>query len=212
MVPVEKIDIPDELKALNPETQGKPIVIGKQGYMIYPLTEGQVERVSKLLSDIVNDVFTHDLICPNCNYVHKDMLGKKETCNRCKGKHRLNDLQKTPLEALSQDDRALKFLEELINVPVAETRDLITIPQFKHLVGVLYEQNFKEEGIIPEKSRKNFQAVLGWIGPGLSSKTIQDNPEQVLATSTKPLHMSTDLEESTSKEGGRGEKMAESSS
>lgn len=201
----EKIDIPDELQILNPELQKKPIVIGSDAYMIYPLTEGQAERVSKLISDILIDMTTMDMKCPNCDHIFPNKLGRQETCNKCskkgKGRHQLVSLQKTPVEALTKEDRIPKLVEELVGVPVNEVKEALTINQFKHIAGVLFEQNFKEKGGgLPEDSRKNFQALLDWVG--LGAPTEEKESIQESEKSMKPLPVSMDLQENISKESG----------
>lgn len=211
---VERIEIPDELKTLNPELQKKPVVIGTDAYMIYPLTEGQAERVSQLISAIISDISTMDMKCPNCDHIFSNALGQQETCNKCKGNggkkgkgHRLVSMQRTPVESLTHEDRIPRLIEELVGIPKEGVKETLTINQFKHIAGVLYEQNFNEEGTgLPEESRKNFKALLGWIGLG-AQKIQEPMPEDSnivdLAKSMKPLPMSTDSPESTSEDGGK---------
>lgn len=185
----EKIEIPDELKALNPESQKKPVVIGKHAYVIYPLTEGQVERLSQLISDIMSDIFTDDLVCSNCGHVFRDAQGKQETCNRCKGKNQLQPLRKSPIEALTHENRAMKFIEEMVGLKCEDVKGEITIPQFKHLAAVLYEQNFKDEGVLPEESRKNFKALLDWLGLGAQTAPKNATSASVKSTRRSPPSM-----------------------
>lgn len=213
----EKIEIPDELKILNPELQKKPVVIGVEAYMVYPLTEGQAERVSQLISDIISDISTMDMKCPNCKHIFSNALGQQETCNKCKGGnvgkkgkagHRLVSMQRTPVESLTHEDRIPKLIEELVGIPKEGVKEKLTINQFKHIAGVLYEQNFNEEGSgLPEESRKNFKALLNWIGLGAQKiqepTTPADSSIVDLAKSTKPSPTSTDSQENISKEGGK---------
>lgn len=214
----EKIEIPDELKILNPELQKKPVVIGVEAYMVYPLTEGQAERVSQLISDIISDISTMDMKCPSCNHVFSNALGRQETCNKCKGGngskkgkgggHRLVSMQRTPVESLTHEDRIPRLIEELVGIPKEGVKETLTINQFKHIAGVLYEQNFNEEGSgLPEESRKNFEALLGWIGLK-APKTqeaipVKDSNIVDLAKSMKPLPTSTDSQENISKDDGK---------
>lgn len=212
----EKIEIPDELKILNPESQKEPVVIGVEAYMVYPLTEGQAERVSQLISDIISDISTMDMKCPNCNHIFSNALGQQETCNKCKGGaggkkgkagHRLVSMQRTPVESLTHEDRIPRLIEELVGIPKEGVKETLTINQFKHIAGVLYEQNFNEEGSgLPEESRKNFKALLTWIGLG-AQKTQEAIPADSnmvdFAKPTKPLPTSTDSQENISKEDGK---------
>lgn len=207
----EKIDIPEELMILNPELQKKPVVIGKEAYMIYPLTEGQAERVSKLISDIITDISTLDMKCPNCEHVFQNILGRQEKCNRCKsvkgdkGGNILISMQKTPVEALTHDDRVPKLVEELIGISLTSVKESLTINQGKHIAGVLYVQNFMEEdgGGLPEESRKNFKALLDWVGLGAQKQEDQEAEEALLEKSTNPSPTNMDTQESISKEGGK---------
>ena len=214
----EKIEIPDELKILNPESQKKPVVIGVEAYMVYPLTEGQAERVSQLISDIISDISTMDMKCPNCNHIFSNALGQQETCNKCRGNgsggkkgkagHRLVSMQRTPVESLTHEDRIPRLIEELVGIPKEGVKETLTINQFKHIAGVLYEQNFNEKGSgLPEESRKNFKALLSWIGLGAQKiqepTTLADSNIVDLAKSMKPLHTNTDSQENISKEDGK---------
>lgn len=222
----EKIEIPDELKILNPETQKMPIVIGLDAYMVYPLTEGQAERVSQIISDIITDITTLDVKCPNCGHVFKDQLGRQETCNRCKGSggrktskkggHVLVSLQKPPVEALVCEERLPKLVEEILGIPAATVKEKLTVNQFKHIAGVLYVQNFKEEDAgLPDDSRKNFQALLDWTGLGAqkSSSVVEDEkkkeeneePQADSEKSTKPSQVNMGSQESISGEDGKND-------
>lgn len=216
----EQIDIPNELMILNPELQKKPVLIGREAYMVYPLTEGQAERVSKLISDIIIDISTMDMKCPNCNHVFRNMLGRQEKCNRCKtgkgyGGSQLVSMQKPPVEALTHDDRIPKLLEELVGISASSVKESLTINQGKHIAGVLYVQNFMEGNGsgLPEDSRKNFHALLEWVGLGA-----QENPEKIvkevaapppLEKSMNPLPTSMDSQENISKEDGNPEEADE---
>jgi len=206
----EKIEIPDELRILNPELQKKPVVIGTEAYMIYPLTEGQAERVSKLLSDVIIDITTLDMQCPNCKHVFQNMLGRQETCNRCrvkgKGGSQLKSMQKPPVEALTYEDRVPRLIEELVGIKVTDVKSSLTVNQCKHIAGVLYVQNFMEEegGGLPEESKKNFKALLNWISPEEKENTVVASEK-----SMKPLPMNMDLQENISREDGRQEEVTE---
>lgn len=204
----EKIDIPKELEILNPESQKRPIVVGRDAYLLYPLTEGQAERVSQLISGIITDIVRQDAECPACHNVYEGALGKKVFCSKCKGKQRLVSLQKTPYEALTYEDRIPKLLEELIGISASTAKESLTIPQFKHIAAVLYGQNFKDDGAIPEESRKNFQSLLEWLGLGADSSPTQNQLQSASEKFTKASPTSTDSPESTSGENGESEETA----
>ncbi len=209
----EKIDIPDELMILNPEFQKKPVVIGKEAYMVYPLTEGQTERVSRLIADLMSDITSMDMQCPKCKNIFPNMLGEQETCGVCKGEPRLISMQKSPIEALTCEERVPKLIQEVVGIPAKVVKESLTIPQAKHVAAVLFEQNFKDESNIPEESGKNFQALLDWMGLGAEAKAgnkaeiEKTNTGEELEKSMKPLPMNTDSPESTSKEDGKKKAM-----
>jgi len=207
----EKIDIPEELEVLNPELQKKAVLVGPDAYLIYPLTEGQTERVSKLISDIMTDITTTDMQCPTCKTIYPNELGKQERCAKCPKKPMLASLQRPPVEALTFQDRVPRLVEEIVGIPVSKVKESLTIPQLKHLAGVLYTQNFKEEGVVPEDSRKNFQALLDWVGLGAEKEMLEMVPPENMVGSekfTKPSPTNMDSQENTSKESGEREKMA----
>ena len=124
-------------------------------------------------------------------------------------------LQKTPVEALTKEDRIPLLVEELVGISAEEVKNNLTINQFKHIAGVLYEQNFEEEKL-PEESRKNFQALLDWVGLGARTKprqTVEEKEKEKIDTvalekSTKPLPTNTDSQENMSEEDGK-QKQAE---
>ena len=202
---IERVEIPDDLKVLCPENQKKVIVVGANGYMLYPLTEGQAEKMSSLISDIMTDIMTSDLKCPKCNEVYPGALGKKDFCSKCKSKVRLESAQKSPIEALTVEDRIPKMIEELIEIPANEVKEQLTVPQFKHIAGVLYGQNFKDDGVVPEESKKNFSEMMKWIG--LTEEKPKQNSLSESGKSMNSLPASTDLQESTSRENGESKEM-----
>jgi len=209
----EKVEIPDELKVLCPELQKQVIVIGSDGYMLYPLTEGQAERLSGLITDIMTDIMTTDLKCPKCGEVYPGSLGKKEFCNKCKGKIRLESAQKSPIEALTYQDRIPIMIEEMVGVPATDVKNSLTIPQFKHIAGVLYGQNFKDDGVVPDESKKNFKEMMKWIGMGPKNEMEKVVKADILESekSTNHSHMSMDSQENTSKENGKQGKVGKES-
>ena len=115
-------------------------------------------------------------------------------------------LQKPPVEALVCEDRLPTLIEEILGIPAAKVKESLTVNQFKHIAGVLYVQNFKEEdGGLPDDSRKNFQALLEWTGLGAEKTNLDQmvkNDTADLEKSMKPSPTSTDLQESISVEDG----------
>lgn len=193
------MDIPKELEILNPEWQAKPILIGRKVHTLYPLTEGQAEKLSKTISKIIYDIYTTDMKCPKCGTIYRDVLGRQELCSRkkCDGEP-LIELQQEAIAAILGKGRLKSILAELFNIPEVDIARA-TIPQLKYIAGLLYKQNFSEESL-PEGSEKNFQGLLNWMGIGT------ENRESVpLEPSTNISPESTDTPENISKENGKTE-------
>lgn len=194
-----EFDIPKELEILNPEFQAKPILIGKKIHTLYPLSEGQAEKLSKTISKIIYDIYTTDMQCPNCGTVYKDALGKKEVCTKpkCKEEH-LEELQKEVVEAILGGGRIKQVLAELFGIPEVDVARA-TLPQLKYIAGLIYMQNFSPESV-PEESEKNFQDLLRWMGlGGMTETTVPSEP--YMNTS----QVNTDSQENISKGSGKTE-------
>lgn len=192
----DRMDIPEELEVLNPEWQAKPILIGRKVYTLYPLTEGQAEKLSKTIRDIIYCIYTMDVQCPRCGKVYKEASGKLFVCSK-KGceEEPLNDLQVDATSAILDQGRIKKIIAELFDIPEVEVKRA-TIPQLKYIAGLLYLQNFSDESA-PENSEKNFQGLLNWMGIGMEAR--QSVPlEQSMNTSPE----STGSPENISKESG----------
>lgn len=197
----ETIDIPKELEILNPEWQAKPILIGRKVHTLYPLTEGQAEKLSKTISKILYDIYTTDMFCPICKEVYKDALGGQTKCTKesCKGTI-LQELQQDAITAILGKGRLKSVLAELFKIPEVDIKRA-TVPQLKHIAGLLFVQNFSDESI-PVGTEKNFQGLLNWMGIGTESR------EEKLAQSEQSMSSSRqnmDLRESISKELGTTE-------
>jgi len=66
--------VPTELEFLLPEKVCKPIIIGDQAYDLYPLTEGEFEKLSSEVSKLFASVFVKGDISPIDYLVQKDVL------------------------------------------------------------------------------------------------------------------------------------------
>ena len=196
-ITTENLDIPKELEILNPEWQAKPILIGTKVYTLYPLTEGQAEKLSKTISEIIYDVYTADMKCPKCNTVYKDASGKQTLCPVCKDVQ-LVELQQEAITAIIGSGRLKKIIAELFGIQEADVRRA-TIPQLKYIAGLLFRQNFSAE-CSPEGSEKNFQGLLNWMG--LGTETRESAP---LAQSMNTSPGSMDSPENISKVNGKTE-------
>ena len=198
------VEIPKELEVLNPEWQKKPILIGKKVHVLYPLTEGQAEKLSKVLGDVLYEIYTTDCKCPKCGRVYKDALGNMEVCpgKKC-AEEPLVDLQAPAVDAILKRGRIRVLLGELLGIPEADVRRA-TVPQLRYIAGIIFIQNFDEESTLPVGAEKNFERLLDWLGLGAAPA------EPASGKSTKPLPMSTDGQGSTSKEDGKTESSADS--
>ncbi len=199
------LDIPEELEVLNPEWQAKPILIGRKVYTLYPLTEGQAEKLSKTINEVIYNIYTTDMQCPKCGKVYRDALGKFFVCSKeeCK-EEPLNELQMDAITAILNGGRLKRIIAELFDIPESEVRRS-TVPQLRYIAGLLYLQNFSE-GSAPADSEKNFNGLLSWMGIRMeareSTQPIQSAPS---AQSTNASPKNTDLPESISKESGKME-------
>lgn len=196
---VDLMDIPKELEVLNPEWQARPILIGKKVHTLYPLTEGQAEKLSKTISKIIYDIYTMDMQCPKCGTLYRDAMGKQDICIREKCNNEpLIELQQEAISAILGKGRLKSILAELFNIPEVDIARS-TIPQLKYIAGLLYKQNFSEESL-PKDSEKNFQGLLLWMGIGTASRDLAP-----LEPSTNTSPESTDSPENISKENGKTE-------
>lgn len=194
-----KNDIPKELEVLNPEWQKKPIILGTKVMDLYPLTEGQAEKLSRTIGEIVYDLYNTDCVCPLCGKVYKDAEGKQMVCGgkKCKGVE-LEGLQKNAIDAILGKHRIRSILCELLNLTDNEVKRG-TIAQLRHIAGVLFIQNFDDELTLPEGSAKNFERLLEWMGLTVEKR----EPQFQLEKSTKPSPMNMDTQENISKDDGR---------
>lgn len=191
--------IPKELEILNPEWQKKPIMLGRKVMDLYPLTEGQAEKLSRTIGDIIYDLYNTDCVCPKCGRVYKDAEGKQLVCGgkKCNGAE-LEGLQKDAIDAVLGKHRIRNILCEVLNLTDSEIKRG-TIPQLRHIAGILFIQNFDDELTLPKGSAKNFERLLDWMGLTVEKRGPQSQSEKF----TKPLPMSMDTPENTSKESGK---------
>src|SRR4030065_1486725 len=95
----KEVPIPDELKVLLPETNVAVVVVGSKAYEIFPLFEGQLEKVSKDVAKYFEEVFSPDRKCPTCGKVVKEAeMSKIVECPACKVS--LDDVRKSQIEAI----------------------------------------------------------------------------------------------------------------
>ena len=194
-------DIPKELEILNPEWQKRPIMLGTKIMDLYPLTEGQAEKLSRIIGDIVYDLYTTDCICPKCGRVYKDAEDTQLVCvdRKCNGE-KLERMQKDAIEAILSKHRVRSILCELLALTDNEVKRA-TIAQLRHIAGILFIQNFDDELTLPEGSAKNFGRLLDWMGMAVEKREPQFQSEK----STKPSPTNMDTPVNISKENGKME-------
>jgi hypothetical protein len=163
-VVMEERGIPDDLRILLPEVSAEVVVIGDQAYRLRPLTEGQAELLSVELSEIVDRVFTTDMLCPVCGARYPSALGKMDACPKleCAGAV-LRSAQESPIKAVMESGRVARLVEKILDIPASIVQKKATLPQLMHFAGVLWKQNFSRSAL-PEESRKNFEGLLSWMG------------------------------------------------
>jgi len=195
----ETIDIPKELEILNPEWQARPILIGSKVHTLYPLTEGQAEKLSKTISKILYALYTTDMKCPVCGKVYKEALGEQVVCinESCKNAV-LEALQQDALPAILGSGRLRVMLSELFKIPEVDVKRA-TIQQLRYIASLIFVQNFSYD-TAPEGTEKNFKGLMEWMEIRTESREpVQLEPSM----STSPKNMGTP--ENISKEIGKTE-------
>ena len=143
---VKKLDqVPDDLKILVAEESGETIVIGDQALLLMPLTVGELEGVTEELAKIADMMF--------------DEEGNPLA---------MSNAIKQILSSGAIKERLGKIIEPLPK----STINNVTIPQLRHILGVLWKQNLSGESV-GEKVRKNFDEMLAWMG--LNAPTMPDS-------------------------------------
>ena len=134
---VKKLDqVPDDLKILVAEENGETIVIGDKALLLMPLTVEELEGVTEELAKIADMMFDEDGNSLAMSYVIKQILASG----------------------------AIKDLLGKIITPLPKsTVNNVTIPQLRHILGILWKQNLSGESV-GEKVRKNFDEMLAWMG------------------------------------------------
>lgn len=197
---IEKVAIPDELKILNPEFQRQVVVVGTEGYWLYPLPEYMAELVSSVLADVLRDIYTADMKCPLCGAAYKNALGRSKNCSSDGCGEILVSCQISPMAALMKENRATNMIAKILELSDEEIRKM-TFPQIQHFAGVLWKQNFDDSVTLPKESKQNFLEVLKWIGLGPVLGQSQELPQS--EKSTSPSLPNTDIQGSISEDAGK---------
>jgi hypothetical protein len=158
----KEIPVPEELKILLPDLNKGTIVVGSKAYEMFPLNEGQLERISGEIADIMEKINSPDGQCPKCGKVVKGALPKKIYKCPDDGED-LMQMNQSPLEAILKSSKVPKWIEMITSVPEEEVKANMTMNQIKHFAGLFWKLNFSDEGL-PEVSQANFKRLLGMMG------------------------------------------------
>lgn len=159
---VREIDVPNELLVLLPEENKRVVVIGSKGYEMYPMVEGQLEKVMKDVGQVFAKILSSDRKCPKCQKIYKAALERKITeCSDCK--EWLDDERIAPMDAIVSSGKVPDWVEIILGIPKAEAQMHMTLNQIKHFAAVFWKQNFSDEGL-PGETKSNFEKLLLMFG------------------------------------------------
>jgi predicted RNA-binding Zn-ribbon protein involved in translation (DUF1610 family) len=159
----KEVSVPDELNILLPEQSKGTIVVGDKAYEIFPLVEGQLERITADLVSVMEKINSPDGQCPKCGKVIKSALPKKIfNCPDCGDG--LMTMDQSPVEAIVSSGKVPIWVEMITGVPKEEVAGNMTLNQIKHFAGLFWKLNFSDEGL-PEVSQQNFKNLLEMMSP-----------------------------------------------
>ncbi len=158
----KEIPVPEELKILQSDLNKGVIVVGNKAYEIYPLYEGQFERILSDIMTVMEKVNCPDGQCQKCGKVVKGALPKK--IFKCPDdESNLMTMNQSPMEAIVGSGKIPVWIEMITGIPKEEIQASITLDQQKHFAGLFWKQNFSEVGL-PEESKANFKSLLEMMG------------------------------------------------
>lgn len=149
MTLASKIDIPDDLKALNPKLNAKIIVVGDAAYEMYPLTEGAVESLSVEVTQVVNDAIK---AIGEASKNPGDPSSMKEPVGIFG-------------DVLLKRGIVAKVISLATGIPEDQVRHEMTIPQIVHAGATLWELNF-DVSKYPKVTQGKVEGLLGMLGLG----------------------------------------------
>lgn len=159
----KEITVPEELKVLLPDLNKQVIVIGAKAYEIYPLNEGQLERISGEIADVFEKINSPDGQCPKCEKVFRQAMPRKIFVCPDDGEALLT-MSQGPIEAIFKSSKIPQWVEMITGIPHEEVKANMTLNQIKHFAGLFWKLNFSDDGL-PEVSQKNFSKLLGMMQP-----------------------------------------------
>jgi len=158
----KEVPVPDELKILLPELNKGVIVVGSKAYEIYPLYEGQLEKISSEIAEVMSRINSPDGQCPKCGKVVKSALPRRIFKCPDDGED-LVTMNESPMEAILKSSKIPEWVEMVTGVPKQEVAANMTFAQLKHFAGLFWKLNFSDDGM-PKESLENFRRLLGMMG------------------------------------------------
>jgi hypothetical protein len=159
----KEIPVPDELKILLPDLSKGVILVGSKAYEIFPLNEGQLERITSEIAEVMEKIACPDGKCPKCEKIIKGALPRKIFKCPDDGEDLLT-MNQSPVEAIITSSKVPKWVEMITGIPEEEVKANITLVQIKHFAALFWKQNFSDDGM-PEESKENFAKLLKIMGP-----------------------------------------------
>jgi hypothetical protein len=159
----KEIPVPEELKILLPELNKATIVVGAKAYEMFPLVEGQLERIISEIGAIMEKINSPDGQCSKCGKVVKNARPLK-IFNCDDDGAPLLSVVASPIEALMGSSKIPEWVSMITALPPEEIKANMTLNQIKHFAGVFWKQNFTDEGL-PAESLENFRGLLRKFGP-----------------------------------------------
>ena len=150
LVPLDSV--PDDLRALNPETCAQTIMVGNKAYKMFPLTEGVVEDLSGEIAKTI------------AGFLDSYQKAQKQRDPKSGPSSEAAPLE-TFTDGVLKGGLLTKFLTHATGVPEAQLKEELTFPQMAHIAGVLYEQNF-DVGNYPKVTQGKVQGLLSFLGMG----------------------------------------------
>jgi len=165
----KEVEVPDELKILLPELNKGVIVVGSKAYEMFPLYEGQLEKISSEFAALMDKVNCPDGQCPKCGKVVKGALPRK--IFKCPDDDEdLLTMNEPATKAIIESSKVPEWVEMITGVPKDEVKASMTLSQIKHFAGLFWKLNFGNEGM-PGESQENFKKLLEMMGAVEEKKT-----------------------------------------
>jgi hypothetical protein len=165
----KEVEVPNELKILLPELNKGVIVVGSKAYEMFPLYEGQLEKITSEFATLMEKVNCPDGQCPKCGKVVKGALPRK--IFKCPDDNEdLLTMNEPAMKAIIESSKVPEWVEMITGVPKDEVKASMTLNQIKHFAGLFWKLNFGNEGM-PGESQENFKRLLGMMGAGEEKKT-----------------------------------------